>query len=68
MIKNCYDLLHYMQEEAPKGILRLTHETAEKLNLSDELLDEYAQQLLNMGYAKRQIRGIILSPDGREAH
>lgn len=68
MIKNCYDLLHHMQENTTNGVLRFTPDTAKKLNLSDDLLDTYAQQLVDMGYAKRQLRGIFLTPDGWKTH
>lgn len=67
MINNCYDLLHHIQENTTNGVLHLTPNTAKNLNLSDDILDTYVQQLLDMGYVKRQLRGIHLTPDGIEA-
>lgn len=62
------NMIVHTVENTTNGVLHLTPDTAKKLNLSENLLDTYAQQLVDMGYAKRQLRGIFLTPDGWEAH
>lgn len=64
MINNCYDLLRYIHENSEHNFLSLSPNTHKSLGISNDELDLYSQQLINMGYAKRQIRSITLTPDG----
>lgn len=64
MVNNCYDLLQYIYNNSESHSLVLSPNTSELLHLSDDDLDMYIQQLVDMGYLKRYIRSVSLTQEG----
>ena len=67
LIKNCYDLLAYIQKNSENNTLNILPNTHKILLLSEDELNNYVQKLVDTGYAKRYVRSIAITQDGLDS-
>lgn len=61
MINSCYELMSYIHSHCKNDIFYLMPNANEQLGLSKDDLSLYVEQLVSYGYAKRNIRHIVLT-------
>ena len=64
MIKNCYDLLSYINEH--NGCLHFPNSPEKELGISRDTFDMYIDKLNSFGYINKYIRSCGITAEGKD--